>query len=152
MKMYNFEVENFGLFLTGMNMTNGKQSRMRTRFIRLLTDRLNVIKAEIHEIVKKHADKDEAGEPKYNVLDEATGKIDYIVEDLESLEKEINDLWNEELVIEEGEDIRNMLITVRNGVLDYEGDLSGGKAILYDRFCEIVENVLQNPKEKNELT
>lgn len=141
--MYNFEIENFGQFLIAMNIKGGKQSRMRTRFIKVLNERLSVIENERKELLEKHADKDEEGNPKYTIVNEELGQVEYIVSDKGLLGKEITELWNEEFVIDESEANRDLLTTVKNAVLEYEGELSGAEAAIYDRLCEIIENVYQ---------
>lgn len=134
-RMYNVEIEQFANFLLGLNL-KGKESRMRTRFIKTLQERMALVKEEHLDLIKQYSEKDENGEPK---IIEKDGQQVYDVQDMEAFNKEYNELMLEELVVEETVANKDVLNAVRNAVLNCDQEFSGQDALVFDRFCEIVE-------------
>jgi uncharacterized protein YnzC (UPF0291/DUF896 family) len=137
MKLYNYEIEPFGKFLLELEL-RGKESRMRTRLVKLLDERLKLINQEKLEIINTYAKKDENGEIEYQ---EINGQKMFKINDIENYKKEIEELMNEVFVIDETEERREMLTTVANAVLNCDMTFKGEKALQYDRWCEIVEGI-----------
>lgn len=109
----------------------GRDSRHRTRFVRMLNERLESISEEQTELLKEHCHLDEDGEPKTK----NDGK-EYDIKDLEAFSKDRQDLLDESFVIDGG-DNKAMLMTLRSILDNYQGELSGRKAVLYEHLCEI---------------
>lgn len=109
----------------------GKQSRHRTKFIKLLNDRLREVEEQRIELAKEFAVKDEEGKP--IVKDEA-----YEIADMLAFTKEVEELYSEEMVIEGG-DYQGMLKTVKDVLLNCDVAFSGQDAIIYDYLCEQFE-------------
>ncbi|ARK32114.1 hypothetical protein [Halalkalibacter krulwichiae] len=133
MKLKNNDLKGLATFLVDEELS-GKSSRLRTRFVRLLEEEWNQINDFIDELLVKHAQKDKQNNPikKDNQLQ---------IEDLESLNREYNELMNEEFVIDEVESKREMLLEVRNILENTKKEFSGKSAFEYDRWCEAFENL-----------
>lgn len=110
----------------------GKQSRHRTKFIKLLTDRLKEVSEQEKQLLIEFAKKDEKGNPI------KIGETRYEIEDIESLAKEKEILFNEEFVIDGG-DNEDMLKTLKDVLENYNEELRGQEATLYDYLCEQFE-------------
>lgn len=143
MKLKNGEIDVLIEFLYNMNLRR-KESRMRTRMIKLLAERYKDVIEEKNEIYERYAKKDEDD----NIMfDPNTKQI--IFKDEESEQKALEEyleLMNEDCVIDQTEERKDMLITVRDAVLNYDDDeyfkdMRGEKAVIYDRICEIVEQI-----------
>jgi hypothetical protein len=134
-RMHNVEVDSLGSFLLELNL-KGKDSRMRTRFIRLLQERMELIRTEHQELVKQYAELDESGEPK---TIERDGQSVYDIKDIPAFNKEYNELMMELFVIEVSEANKDMIEVVRNAVLECDKEFSGQEALVFDRYCEIME-------------
>lgn len=133
--MKNNEVEPLGNFILSLEL-KGKHSRMRTRFVKVLQERASLIQEERTEIVKQYAFLDEKGEPKTYFNE---GQELYDIRDVNEFNLEINDFMNEEFVIEVTVANKEMIESVRNSILDCDMSFSGGEAMAFDRYCEIIE-------------
>jgi hypothetical protein len=109
----------------------GKQSRHRTKFVKLLNDRLKEVEEQRIQLAKEHAKKDENGEPIAN-----DGKFD--IEDMDAFKKDLEELYDEKMVIEGG-DAQGMLKTVKDVLFNCDKEFSGQEAMLYDYLCDIFE-------------
>jgi hypothetical protein len=109
----------------------GKQSRHRTKFVKLLNDRLKEVEEQRIQLAKEHAKKDENGEPITN-----DGKFD--IEDMDAFMKDLEELYDEKMVIEGG-DAQGMLKTVKDVLLNCDKEFSGQEAMIYDYLCDIFE-------------
>lgn len=137
MKLKNYELHDFILFLDKLTLS-GKASRMRTRLKKLLVERFNQFEEERMEIANRYAVKDMNGEP---VKEEVDGEILIKIADQESANKELIELVNEDCVIDETEERRDMLLSVKDSILNCDLKFTGKEADLFDRFCEIVEEL-----------
>lgn len=135
-RMYNAEVETVAEYLLGLSL-KGKESRMRTRFIKKLQEQMDTIKAEHLEILKEYSNLNENGEP--NVIENDEGQQVYDIKDLDAFTKEYNDLISEAFVIEVTEANKDVIKSVRKSVWNDEKEYSGQDALFYDRICEIIE-------------
>jgi len=137
MRIKNYEIRSFVDFLMKLELA-GKKSRMRTRFVRLLLERQNLIDEEHRDLVLQYSNLDDEGEPK---TIERDGELMYDIKDIVSFNREYNILMNEEYIIEQTEDRKDMLLTVQDAVLNCDIVFKGTEALKYDRFCEIVEEI-----------
>lgn len=113
---------------------------MRSKFVRMgvkyIQDDLNEQKKEV---IEKYAQHDDEGNVKTN--DEGTG---ILFKDV----KPYLDLMDEEWIVDESESNKNMLISVRDSLLSYEGKLSGDEAELYLDLCEAFEALSYEESDK----
>jgi len=109
----------------------GKQSRHRTKFVRLLADRQEEVEKGRIELAKEHAKKDEDGEP--IATDGA-----YDIEDRDGFAKDLQELYDEEMIIEGG-DVSGMLKTVKAVLENCDKELSRQEAVIYDYLCDQFE-------------
>lgn len=111
----------------------GKQSRHRTRFIKLLNERFIQIEEERKQLAEEFAEKDENGQP---IIEDGRYKI--VGDNIEQFRKEFEDLMSEKFVIEGG-DFEETLEVVRDILLNCDEYFSGEQAFVYDYLCEQFE-------------
>lgn len=114
----------------------GRASRHRTRLNKKISEHIETVVEEEKEIVKNHCNLDENDEPK-TIKNEDDQEV-YDVKDMDGLANERNDLYNEEFIIDDSNS-QEMLRTIRTALDEYDGELSGRKAIFYDTLCEIFQ-------------
>ncbi|MDQ0269008.1 hypothetical protein [Cytobacillus purgationiresistens] len=114
----------------------GKQSRHRTRFIKLLQEKWKLVCEEEVILLKEYADLDESGQP------QKKENGDFIVKDVNGFKKQQNLLLDEHFIIN-GEDYNGMLTTLKEIVFSFDEEVSGKKAMVFDYLCEAFENVDQ---------
>lgn len=137
MKLFNYELEPFIEFLYNLKLVDRK-SRMRTRFIRLLNEKLQLLEDERLQLIREHARLDENGDPVIIVKD---GKQVYDVKDIEKFNQAYMRLLHEEVVIDQTLERKDMLETVKDIVLNCGLEFEGEDQFKYDRWCEIMEQV-----------
>lgn len=108
----------------------GKQSRQRSKLIKLLDERLEEVAEQEKELLKEHCHLDENGEPKKKNDDK-----EWDVINLEAYRKDRKELYEEELVIE-GNNNTGMLSAVKKVLDECEMELSGADAAAYDYLCD----------------
>jgi len=113
-------------FLYNMSL-KGKESRHRSRLIRIMQERLIEVAKEEIGLMKECAQLNENGEAIIN----GQGAPVIRPECLTGLSEEKEALFNEKLIIEGG-DIDEALRTVKDIVLNYTGEASGREAEAYD--------------------
>ena len=125
----------------------GRQSRMRSKLIRMLNTRAEEFVEQQKELLKEHCNL-ENGEPK--IIKNEQGVDVYDIKDLEAYGKDRQELFSEEYVIE-GADNDLMIKTVRTVLDECDIELSGRKAVLYEQLCEIfkVDEQLEEETEDN---
>lgn len=117
-------------FFFGMSL-KGKESRMRTRFIKLLSTEVERVAEEENGILKEYCVLNDDGELEQN--EDGTAIIKKGKEEV--LMDERLELLNEEFIIDDSNS-QNMLMTVRKILDDCDMELSERKAVLYDYLCE----------------
>lgn len=139
MRIKNIMLDKFANFLMDFEL-KGKESRMRTRFVKVLAEQIQTNKEEGEDLVKQYADLDESGEPK---LTEKDGKSYYNISKEKQAEynREYFIFMNEEFVIEENEANKEMLLLIKDIILNCEMTFKGVEAIEYDTWCELVEGL-----------
>lgn len=138
MRMLNFEIKEFVKFLIQLKLV-GKESRMRTRFCRLIGERLKEIEDEREQLIEQFAVKGEDGKPA--VTDDGSGRMVYMMQNAEAYNAEYSILMREEFILPETEDRIEMFRAVRDIVLNVDLEFEGDSAFAFDRWCEIVEEV-----------
>lgn len=138
MKIMNFELQEFTKFLVELKL-GGKDSRMRTRFCKLLAERIKQIEDEREQLIKQFAEVAEDGS--ILVEDAGDGRQVYKLRDRDGFNREFEILMREEFVIEENEERKEMLHAIKEIVLNVDMEFEGESAFVYDRFCCIVEEI-----------
>ncbi|MGE6379967.1 DUF1617 family protein [Peribacillus muralis] len=118
-------------FLYNLSL-KGKQSRHRTRFIKALQEKLQEVSEEEIALLKEYAGEDEEGNPKKN----KQGNFD--IKDVQGFKKQQEELFAEQYVCDGG-DVSGMLKTVKDILLNYDEEVSGQVAEVYDYLCEQFE-------------
>lgn len=109
----------------------GKESRHRTRFIKLLQERLKEVEEERKQLAEEFSRKDKNGKP---IIEDNK----YVLENEKEFYKEFNELMDEEFIIE-GANYEETLKTVKTILLECEVAFSGQDAMVYDYLCEQFE-------------
>lgn len=134
MKIKNKDILNTHKILFDLEL-NGKASRLRSRFNRLLQQHYNnVIQPEETELRKQYAIKDEQGEIKYDENGNFKASVDYI--------NEMDSLMEEYFHIDLNEANKEMLLSIAKLFLDENLIVvSGELAETYDKVCSQFEHV-----------
>lgn len=139
MKLKNYEIDAFTKLLYDMKL-KGKESRMRTRLVKQLDEySRGVIAVERSELITQYAKKDEQGQI---VLNEDKTQAILSEDTIPEFNAEYSILMNEQYVIEENETNKEMLLNVAQSVLNCDIELSGNEAIMYDNWCEGLEELI----------
>lgn len=109
----------------------GKESRHRTRFIKLLQEQLKEVEEERKQLAEEFSRKDKNGKP---IIEDNK----YVLENEKEFYKEYNELMDEEFIIE-GANHEETLKTVKKILLECEVAFSGQDAMVYDYLCEQFE-------------
>jgi len=147
-KLKNAYVSPLGQLLHAMEL-NIKDSRMKTRFLKLLEEQENnILMPEKKLILETYCTKNEKGKP----LMRDVQKGIYLFEDPDEEEKAIHaltDLLNECLIIELTESNKDMITTVANLLLNNdEIKVSGSIASMVDEWCTVFEEALEYYRNK----
>ncbi|MBG9757516.1 hypothetical protein [Lysinibacillus sphaericus] len=144
MLIKNYEIGELQSFLFNL-ILKGKESRMRTRFIKLLEDQIELLKIERQQLINDYALKDENGQIVTETKEIHNKEEEIVLFQCEEAEKEaqmqIMLMMNEDFIIEETADKIEMLTTLQSIILNCDLEFTGNKAVLYDRFCEIFEEI-----------
>jgi len=138
MKFKNVDINGLAEFLTTEKLVK-KQSRMRTKFLKLLNEAINEIESFRKEMLEKYSKKDDDG----NALIENNS---YVLEDAETFNKEYVELMNEDFIIDETESKREMLQNIKRILENTDTEFDGVKAFQYDTWCEAFENLKYEEK------
>lgn len=111
----------------------GKESRHRTKLIKLFEGRLKEVSEQEKDLLKEHCNLDEEGNPK--TFDNGQ-KWD--VKDPDEFTKDRIDLYEEKYVIDAG-DIEETLKVVKSALENCDVVFSGKEADTYDYLCEALE-------------
>jgi len=141
MKLKNSEINGLAEFLSKEKL-GGKTSRMRTKFLKILNEAINETESFRKELIDKHSKKDDEG----NALIENNS---YVLEDVETFNKEYVELMSEEFIIDETESKREMLQHIKRILDNTETEFEGVKAFQYDSWCEAFENLKYEDKSKS---
>lgn len=114
----------------------GKQSRHRTKFIKLLQGKMKELHAQELDLIKEYTGDDGDGGPKKR----EDGSFAIRPEDEIAFRKEQDELFDEPFVIDGGDNYLT-LETVKDIVLEYDEEVSGSTAVAYDYLCEAFENM-----------
>ena len=124
----------------------GRYSRHRSKFIEKLSNQLKVIVADEEVLVKEYSHLDEEGNPKKRTENDTEV---WDSKDEQSFLREKNELWNEEFVIDGGNN-ETMLKTVKELLDNSEEEFSGQEAILYNYLCDQFEQLEVGDENDND--
>jgi hypothetical protein len=110
----------------------GKQSRHRSKLIKLLDARLKEVGEQELDLIKEYTGVDEEGNPKRN------SDGNFAIDNPKEFKDQQDELFKEAYVIDGG-DAHGMLKTVKDVLLNYDGELSGQEAEVYDYLCDAFE-------------
>ena len=119
-----------------------KVARLRNKFVKKLTAIMAELDEERVELCKEHADKDANGEAIVN-------DNQYQVQDLEALNANIQELYEEEVAIEAGEYSNNfepLFEYLESDAFDYP--LSGQDDACYNRLLDMWEDAQEDKEEE----
>ncbi|TPG68709.1 hypothetical protein EEL31_09345 [Brevibacillus laterosporus] len=138
MKLANYELVFLYKILYSLELS-GKKSRMRTRFCKLLEERVNEINDERDKLFRQYAKYDEQGQ----IVTEKNeqGLLEVVFSDPVSLDKELEILIREDFILDEVEERKETLLTVSDIILNIDMQFSKQDAAIYDRCCEAFENL-----------
>jgi len=137
-KFHNYELKHLYEFLLSLELM-GKQNRMRTRFCKLIQQRIEEVHEERDKLILQFSEKDEEGNPKTERVN--NDQVKYVLNDVPAFTNELDLLLSEEFVLDETEANKDLLLTVANLVLNLDISFSGQEAMKYDRYCEVFEQL-----------
>ncbi|MGG0793844.1 hypothetical protein ABE137_07535 [Brevibacillus laterosporus] len=138
MKLANYELPTLYKILYELELT-GKQSRMRTRFCKVLGARINETEEEKDKLIRQYAKYDE--NEQIVTQKNEDGKDLIILKDVATFNRELDILMREDFILDETEERKEMLLTVSDILLNIDTPFSKEDAHFYDRFCEVFENL-----------
>ncbi|EHD5218227.1 TPA: DUF1617 family protein [Staphylococcus pseudintermedius] len=126
----NVEINKVSTFMYKLEL-KAKQSRSRTKFMRLLDEKQEEYKESNDELLSMYAVKDEAGQPK--IVD---NQYEFENGNLEKYIDERAELDNEEVIINL-EDYPKVFETLFEVLDELDIQLKEEDAVTYDRLCEV---------------
>lgn len=141
-KIKNAYVSPLGMLLHAMEL-NIKESRMRTRFVKLLEEQeATIIYPEKKMILETYCTKNDRGMP----LMRDREKGIYLFEDPDQEDQALEaltDLLNEQMIIELTEQNKDMIMTIGNLLLTSEDiKVSSSMADMVDEWCSMFEEAI----------
>lgn len=134
MKIYNYQLEKFIIFLHNLELER-RASRMRTRLKNRLIEQMQRITEEASAIDKEYYFYDENNQP---IIE----NDQYQFKNIEARNQDILELTNEFFVLEQSEENKEMLLSVKDSVLNHSpATFKGADADIYDGICELVEQI-----------
>jgi hypothetical protein len=134
-KLQNQHIVTLIPFLQNMKL-RGEKSRARSKFLSLAMESFYSLHQSEVELLKEYAELDESGEPVKNADGGFTLKSETAVEYLVERDK----LFTEVAEIEGGT-YTSHLELMRQILADYDEELDGDNAALYDVLCDAFEEV-----------
>jgi hypothetical protein len=137
MKIQNSEIEEFATFILSLKL-RGTENRMRNRLIKKLQNHLKLIQEEHKELLDEYCKKDEKDNFRTISKD---GKTFYDIDDVKGFQIEFDLLMKEDLVIPNDQANQQMLVTVKDIILNCDKEFSGNEALKYENYCEMFEEI-----------
>ena len=106
----------------------GIKSVRKTKFVKLLNERLKEVDEQRQELAKEHSNLDENGKAK-------TVGDKFDIKDMDAFQKDVKELFGEEMVFE-GADVQKMLKTVKQILEESEKEWEGQESMTYAYLCE----------------
>lgn len=127
-------------------MLHGKESRCRTRFIRLTSDKINEVQDERLKLVEAHSKRDADGKQLFrdkdgNEIVDKDKATSFVLSDEDAFNKEYADYLNEDYVIDILPAQSEIINVVRDILLNTQESFTGRQATLYEEWCESFEKI-----------
>lgn len=139
MKIKNGQIDFYSKWLLNHLELGGKQSRMRMKFIELLSGHAEAFRKYHMQLLKEHCHLDENGNPKVIPLDGGRGQYDIV--DPIAFEHDLTELCEESFSIAVDETNRDMLLSVKDSVESCPAVWSGDAAVEYELLCKLFDEV-----------
>lgn len=131
-------------------MLHGKESRNRTRFLKLVDERVNEIDAERLRLAEEYAEKKKDKDGKEQVvyldkdgkdtLDKTLG-VSFKVKDMDKFNKDYEEYIGETFVVDVTPANQETIYGVRDIIMDTKESFAGPMATMYDEWCDAFENI-----------
>lgn len=137
-----------------MRKLHGKESRLRTRFLKAIEPAVTEIGEERLKMAKEFADKNDKGEPilldkEGNVTTEEKDGVTFqMKERLAEFNKEFAAFLDEEFRVNVDSTNREMFTVIRDILLNTSEEFTGRMATLYDDWCVAFENIKEYPDDE----
>ena len=127
-------------------LLHGKASRARTRFLRLINDRVTEIAEETKKIAEDHCEKNKTGRLIFLDKDgkdttEQKKGVNYKVIKAEKFDEAMSEYRNEEYKIDITSSNSETIYGVRDIILNTQEEFSGNQAVLYDEISQALEDI-----------
>lgn len=145
LKVKNGQILPLFAFLSDLSL-HGKESRSRSRFKKLLADRIAELEEERIALCEKYSKKNKKGETLYLDKDEKettnkTGGSKYTIEKVEEFNKELIDYMAEDFVVDVSPSNSETVYAVRDIILGVDKEFKGEEADAYDELCSSFEDI-----------
>lgn len=120
---------------------SGKQSRMRTKFIKMVQEKAEEFEEDRQDLLKQHCKLDKDGNPKTK---KENDQEYYDVKDINKYNTEFLELENTPAIFEENETNEQILKTVREIVFNTSKTFKGQDAFVYDSICDEFEEIYKD--------
>lgn len=119
----------------------GYQSRMRTKFVKVLTEHAQKIDDERKAILESYAKKEEDG--KFVLVKDANGMESYDLDDEDVLKfkAEYQDVLDKNAIFLVDDSNRDIYNTLKRIIAETDKKVGGEVAEAYDAFCDALEKV-----------
>jgi|SRR3990167_28386 len=145
------KVESFYEWLIKLKL-HGKQSRARSRFVKMITERTREIDEERIKLAEQYSEKNKEGKVIYLTAKkdkdgkdvETTNKQEAAsvkISDLIAFNKDYADYLNEDLTLDITPETQETIYGVRDILLNTEEEFEGVMAMRYDEICEAFEGI-----------
>jgi hypothetical protein len=136
MEIQNKDIEQVVMFLKTISPLPAKQSRMKAKFIKMCLERLKEIEEDQMLLIEEFGDRDDQG----NLIMIKEGHYS-VKKRLNEFNRAYAELLSEYWVIDETESIKDVLLTLKDIVLNYEGNVDDQHALIHDMLCDQLENL-----------
>jgi hypothetical protein len=140
MRLPNYLVTPFVEFLHSLELPF-RQSRLRTKMIKVAQKQLREIEEGRQELLEKYGDKDKEGQLVKEKLEDGTSRIPMSEESAKGFQKDYRELMQEDWILDENESNKDMLLAIKDIILNYDGVVQGELATQLDMFAEVFENL-----------
>ena len=130
-------------------MLHGKDSRARTRFLKLIEERAKELDAARLEMLDRHAEHEGEGDDRKIIYLDKDGKdttdkgqgVKYKILKMEDFDKEWAAYLEEKYVIDVTPAVIETIYGVRNILLNTPEEFSDFQATVYDEWCQAFESI-----------
>ncbi|WP_077621576.1 DUF1617 family protein [Sediminibacillus massiliensis] len=145
LKFKNYQLVSVQRFLYHMNFKKSKQTRARTKLIKLLDKKINEYQEDVKELIEKHGERDMG-----QLVEAKEGG--YVLENKRAFEVDSKELSEEEVIIEGGEYVNNfkVLYDAIDAIEEFDNGLEGQEADGYDTLMDAFEAAIKKDEDSAE--